>query len=182
MENTALKKTVLTALFAAAGTAGGFLFMAVPNVEIITALMFLAGYALGLRHGILASVICGLIYFGFNPQGMYPPLLIAQIVGLSMAPLVGWFYSQYARHKSSSSFILRLILALAAVISTLSYDVLTNLAFPISTGMNLKATLTVLLAGIPFSLVHIGGNIVIFLLAVPSLALLVNSQMITKRF
>ncbi len=156
--------------------------MAVPNIEIITVLMFLAGYSLGLSHGMLASAICGLIYFGFNPQGMYPPLLIAQLTGLFCAPLFGWFYARTIRLKSASRFLQVLYLVTSAFCSTLWYDLLTNLAFPISTGMNFKATLTVLLAGIPFSLVHIGGNIVIFLLAIPALTPLIESQINTKRF
>ena len=147
-----LKGIVLTSLFAAAGAAGGYLLMFVPNVEVLTLFMFVSGYVLGFSRGITSSIIASVLYFGLNPQGgMFPPLLIAQILGLSIAPIAGALHFQTTRKLSLSRFTKRLLIGLSAIIVTLLFDLLTNIAFPLSTGMGIKGVMSTLVLGIPFS-------------------------------
>jgi len=174
--NDSLKSTVLTALFAAAGAAGGYLFMSVPNVEVLTLLMFLAGFALGWGRGLTAAAVAGIIYFGFNPQGMFPPQLVAQILGLSAAPLLGAFFRRLARRWDWRGWTTRSIAAVLGMAATVGYDLLTNLAYPLSVGMTVKATFAVLIAGIPFAALHIASNAAIFFFILPLLISLVRNQ------
>jgi len=186
-----LKTVILTALFAGTGAAGGYLLMAVPNVEVLTLIMFLSGYTLGARQGVTASIIAALLYFGFNPQGgMFPPLLIAQIVGLTAAPVAGALFNRIshslecASHPEVSgkpailplSITIRqsLLLSAMAIAATFWYDLLTNLAFPLATGMGINGVITVLIAGIPFSVLHIVSNVLIFIFIIPPLLILVK--------
>ncbi len=162
----ALQKTVLTALFAAVAAAGGYLLIAIPNVEIFTLILFLAGWGLGLGNGMAAAVVAAILYFGFNPQGgFFPPLLVAQILGAIAAPTAG----SLIRRIHLSKKVFRIFLILSAIIITLWFDILTNLAFPLTAGFDMRGIIATLIAGIPFALIHIGSNAVIFAILAPPL-------------
>jgi len=157
---------------------GGYLLAALPNVEIMTAVLFTAGYAVGRSLGVLSAVVASLIYFGLNPQGgLFPPLLAAQILGMSAAPLAGaswhrWAPAGWPRH---------LLLGAIALTLTLWYDLLTNLAFPLAVGFDKKGILLTLAAGIPFSAIHIASNALIFVFLVPPLLQLVQRGLAAER-
>jgi hypothetical protein len=161
-----LKKYVLMALFAGTTVGLGYLLISIPNVEAVTLMLFISGYTLGMVNGIMVAVVASTIYFGFNPQGgMYPPLLIAQIIGMSLAPALGFLLkslkSNLNRWKIAS------LLGLSAIICTAFYDLLTNIAYPLSTGMGVKGIIGFIIAGIPFSALHILSNTLIFLFVIP---------------
>lgn len=176
-EKNSLKGVVLTSMFAAAGAAGGYLLMFVPNVEVLTLFMFVSGYMLGVSKGVSSSIIASFLYFGLNPQGgMFPPLLASQVIGLSFSPLAGSLFHKTLIKFSPSGFAKSLLIGFYAILATLIFDVLTNIAFPISTGMGLKGVISTLLLGIPFSLMHIISNLLIFLFVAPPLLKLVDSN------
>lgn len=161
-------------MFAGVGTACGYLFLAIPNVELVTLILFQAGYTLGLQYGVLAAISTSIFYFGFNPQGgFFPPLLAAQILGMSLAPVAGVLYRR-CRHLTGKPFMRGIVLTICAFIVTFLYDLFTNLSFPIATGMNFKGIISVLFMGIPFSIVHIISNILIFNLLIPPLIKVIN--------
>jgi hypothetical protein len=147
--------------------------MAVPNVEIFTLILFAAGSVLGFRLGIVTALVASFLYFGLNPQGgFFLPLLAAQVVGSISAPLLGTLW----RRRRSDSLAARLMLALCGLGTTLWYDLVTNLAYPFSAGFDSTQTLAVLVAGIPFALLHLGSNCLIFFLLAPSLLHIVQKQ------
>lgn len=151
----------------------GYLLMAVPNVEAFTAILFVSGFTLGINKGIQAALIAAIIYFGFNPQGgVFPPLLIAQCIGVAAAPIAGSF----ARKKNLDGVKLRLLLAVSALIVTLWYDLLTTLAFPLSAGFDARGIIATMVAGVLFSLIHVVGNMIIFVVVVPPLLNLVSKS------
>ena len=161
-----LRSYVLTAMFAGISAAAGYLLMAVPNVEAFTVILFVAGVVLGFRRGLIAAVIAALLYFGLNPQGgLFPPLLAAQMLGIAAAPLAGSLFRRLKIKGLCRTFTL----ALTAILTTLWYDLLTNLAYPLTVGFDFKGVMLTLAAGIPFSLIHIAGNIVMFVILVPPL-------------
>jgi hypothetical protein len=197
-----LRGYVLTALFAGTAAAAGYLLIFIPNIEAITAILFCAGYALGFKRGILASVIAALLYFGMNPQGFFLPLLIAQIIGISSAPVAGALYRSSAlnnncqtrrltAHTNMTAYINitahsnltthldingRIYLVFSALIVTLWYDLLSNLAFPLTAGLGIRGITAMLIGGIIPSLIHITGNIVIFNLIIPPVLNLINRR------
>ncbi|MBM3326124.1 MAG: hypothetical protein FJY65_03950 [Calditrichaeota bacterium] len=160
-------------MFAAVAAAGGYLLIAIPNVEAFTVALFLAGWALGLGSGTAAATVAAVLYFGFNPQGgFFPPLLIAQIVGAIAAPVAGAALRKLQPQKTA----LQIYLIIAAFIVTLWFDILTNLAFPLTAGFDARGVIATLIAGIPFAVIHIGSNILIFALLAPSLIELLKSH------
>jgi len=159
-------------MFAGVAAAAGYMLMFIPNIEAVTLVLFVAGYKLGIKRGILAAIIAAFLYFGLNPQGgLFPPLLTAQIIGVSAAPVLG------ALFRLLKSLVLRLLsLPILAIIATVWYDLLTNLAYPLSIGLNYKGILITLSAGIPFSLVHNISNVIIFSVFIPPFLLLINAN------
>ncbi|MDP8229144.1 MAG: hypothetical protein P9M15_06800 [Candidatus Electryoneaceae bacterium] len=149
--------------------------MAVPNIEGITALLFISGWVLGIKRGVVAAIIAVLLYSGFNPQGTFPPTLVAQIIGMATAPIAGGLLRKNELNKPMD----RLILALTALVLTLWFDLLTNLAFPLTAGLGMRGIVTTLILGIPYSLVHVGSNIAIFVMVVPLLINFVRRYRLT---
>ncbi len=155
-------------MFAAAATAVGYLKMAlvgIPNVELFTLTLFAAGTTLGLSKGISASLTACLLFFGMNPQGgLFPPLLISQMIGAMIFPVAGVVWGRLHLNL----WWRRAIAGLFGFLVTLWYDLVTNLAYPFSAGFDLTQVCVTLVAGIPFAVIHIVSNTVIFfLLAVP---------------
>lgn len=148
----------------------------IPNVEAFSAFLFIGGYTLGGVYGVSAAVIASLMYFGFNPQGgIFPPLLIAQMLGASLFAVAGNIY-RHLDYKivNQNSTIKRASLSLIATVVTVIYDLLTNIAYPLTTGQGFKGIIVVLAAGIPFSAVHILSNMVFFYFLIPPLLELVR--------
>ena len=161
-----IRKYVLMALFAGTTVGLGYLLISIPNVEAVTLMLFVSGYTLGMVNGILVAIVASTIYFGFNPQGgMYPPLLAAQIIGMSLSPIIGSLIKSLKLKLSRLK--LMGLLGLSAIICTVFYDILTNIAYPLSTGMGVKGIIGFVIAGIPFSALHILSNTLIFLIVIP---------------
>jgi len=75
-------------MLAAACVVLGYLFMPVPNVEMITAAIFLSGLWTGPRHGLIIGLTAEALFSLSNPMGFPPPpLLAAQLAGMGLA---GW--------------------------------------------------------------------------------------------
>jgi hypothetical protein len=157
------------AAFVAVAVAGGLALTAVPNVELVTAICFIAGFLMGYSAGILTGAIAEGIFAGFNPLGSsLGLLLLAQVIGMAVAGLLGAFSAAILKHRRHGwRFYSTLISAGAAV--TIFFDFITNLAFPIMAGFSFSQTLLTLAAGVPFALLHLGSNIAVFILFVSPL-------------
>ncbi|MFH0778967.1 MAG: hypothetical protein V2A71_10155 [Candidatus Eisenbacteria bacterium] len=152
------RQIAMAGLLSSLTVALGFLLMAVPNVELMTLVVFVSGSLLGVRGGALVGACSMLIYSVVNPMGAAVPLVTAaQLVGMGMVGSVG-----AAGLRIRTAFRPRLarnvVFAAAGLALTFQYDFLTNLALGISVG----AVGPVLVAGILFSIVHLVSNALIF--------------------
>jgi len=164
-----VRQPVLLGLFTGTSVGVGYLLAGVPNVELMTLVIALAGAVLGPRKGFLAGGLAAAIYSLGSPYGIpHPLLLAAQICGLGMAGVIGslgarWV-GQALRHRGR---VTALILAAGTgFFSTLVYDLFTNLA--IIGAFQLSAAV-VLAGAIPFFLIHAGFNTAIFTIMLPVL-------------
>jgi hypothetical protein len=141
----------------AAGLTGAYA-ESIPNFESLTLVVFSAGVLLGFRDGALVGALTMLLYTLLNPYGPAPPLvMLGQVLGSALA---GWGGGLFAR-LGGAAWPARARaggLAVAALLSTAIYDLLTNVA----TGLVFGQMRTWLVAGIPFSLWHIGFNVALF--------------------
>ena len=151
-------KIALAGLLSSLAVALGFLLMAVPNVELITLVVFVSGSILGVRGGALVGVVTMLIYSVANPMGAAIPLVtVSQAAGQGVVGALG-ATAPLIRRVSTRRIVRNIVFAAAGVVVTLQYDLLTNLALGVSVG----SVLPVMAAGLVFSLIHFVSNGMIF--------------------
>ncbi|HEX9935057.1 MAG TPA: ECF transporter S component [bacterium] len=154
------------ALFTALGVGLGFSLTAVPNVELVTATIFLAGFILGPAKGLAVGAATECLYSLLNPYGLAaPPLLAAQVLSMAVTGLAGGLF--WKKRPLKGRF-LPLRLGLTGFVCTLLFDVLTTLSFiPINhfTGKQLAASVAL---GAWFYVVHLTGNTGIFSVLLPA--------------
>ncbi len=160
------RRTVRIALMTAAAVASGYLLIAIPNVELVTATVAIAGLMMGPLPGALVGTLAMAIFGSLNIFGVpYPPVWVAQMLGEATTGLLfGLIRFAYDRAPHIRRVWIGAALAAAA---TLFYDLITNLAFPIGSMVPVSAWWPYLIAGIPFAVTHLVSNILIFALVVP---------------
>jgi len=157
---------MLTGLFAAVSAALGFAFIAIPNIELITASIFLSGLILGPLRGLLVGILAELIFAGLNPMGTsFPPLMAAQLASMGITGMCGGILGRSAKEWGQVQLVL--ISGIAGLVLTINFDFWTTLSFPLSTGMNTAQTINTLKLGIPFAIPHLAGNTIIFAVIIP---------------
>jgi hypothetical protein len=158
-----------TASFVAVGVVVGMALAAVPNVELVTAVCFSAGFLLGSAAGGLTGCLTELIFAGFHPMGgSWGPLLLAQIIGMSLAGVLGGLASNLT--KDSDRFRFSVIVVGFGLAATLIFDLLTNLAFPFAAGFSVAVISAYLAAALLFVVIHLGSNLLVFsIIVVPLL-------------
>ncbi|HEY6867158.1 MAG TPA: hypothetical protein VI792_07875 [Candidatus Eisenbacteria bacterium] len=141
----------------AAGLTGSYLHP-IPNFEPLTLIMFCSGVLLGVRDGALVGGLTMLVYSLLNPYGaVHPLVMLAQVVGEAAAGAAGGLVAR-AGVPGRSVAARVLTLAVAGLILTAGFDLITNLA----TGLVFGQIRATLIGGVPFSLFHIGTNLVVF--------------------
>ena len=141
----------------AAGLTGAYA-ETIPNLEVLTLVAFCAGVLLGVRDGILTGAIMELVFSLLNPYGPAAPLITrAQVVGMAASGVAGGVLAA-AGFVGLTAALRAAVLTVAGVVVTLFFDLVTNLA----TGLMFGQVRLTLLAGIPFSLWHIGWNVALF--------------------
>ena len=145
------------ALMVAAGLTGVYA-EPIPNFEVLTLVVFCSGVLLGARDGALVGALAELIYSLLNPYGAAHPLVtLSQVAGVSLAGVAGGIAGRAGLPRCRP--VLRsVLLGVMAVGLTACFDLLTNLA----TGIVYGQMRLVLMGGIPFSLVHVGTNLLLF--------------------
>lgn len=83
-------RIVLVSTFTALGIVLGYLLAYIPNVELFTLTIFLSGFILGKRDGMIVGFLSSLIFCFFNPIGASPlPLLAFQLTHYTLTGLIG---------------------------------------------------------------------------------------------
>jgi hypothetical protein len=145
------------ALMVAAGLTGVYAEQ-IPNFEVLTLVVFCSGVLLGARDGAWVGALSELVYSVLNPYGMAHPLVTAaQVTGLALAGVAGGLAVKVGVPGWSPP-VRAVWLAVAAFCVTAIFDLLTNVAGGVVYGQ-MKLTLA---GGIPFALIHIGTNVMLF--------------------
>ena len=157
------------ASFVAVGLVAGIALAAVPNVELVTAVCFCAGFLLGSAAGLVTGGLTEALFAGFNPLGSsLGLLLVSQVIGMAAAGLIGALTRRLAGDRTGLRF--SLIVVSMGALATLFFDLITNLAYPVAAGFSVSQTMVTLAMGVPFAVIHIGSNVIVFaLLVVPLL-------------
>ena len=154
------------AAFIAVAVVLGYLLTAIPNVELVTATCFAAGYCLGPVAGAAVGAMAEFLFAGFHPMGSsFGLLLLAQMSGMALTGFAGGRIARFL--PDPQKFASRRILLVAGAFLTLVFDLLTNLAFPLQAGFSFSQTRVALAAGAAFAIVHIGSNCLVFSIVLP---------------
>lgn len=124
--------------FVAAILATNYALASFPNVKLFDLMVFLAGYTLGFRRGAAVAVAAWLVYGNFNPYGpTTAPLLATVMVAETVYAVAGAFVRRMVAPGSVRLLPSRsaLVFAIAAVVSTLAYDLAANVYTGISWAM-----------------------------------------------
>ena len=164
-----LNSLIRASIFSAIAVGMGFSLMFIPNIELITVIVFLAGVHLGIGWGGIVGLTAMGIYSGLNPMGSglsFPPLFLMQILGMAIAGIIGGLVRPLIIGKKINLFLI-VGLAITGFIITLIYDLLTLLAYPITAGLGFSGILAALFKGLGFTLLHEISNAVVFTVTVP---------------
>ena len=164
-----LNKLVRASIFTALAIGLGFSLLMVPNVELITVIVFLAGLTLGSAWGILVGGTAELIFSVLNPFGsglIFPPLLVSQVVSMMIIGVVGGALRFFFFKKTFSTKRIA-FLAIIGFLLTFIFDSLTTLSYPFSAGFDMPQTIGIYLSGIGFTFLHQISNAIIFTIGIP---------------
>ena len=164
-----LNSLIRASIFSAIAVGMGFSLMFIPNIELITVIVFLAGVHLGIGWGGIVGLTAMGIYSGLNPMGSglsFPPLFLMQILGMAIAGIIGGLVRPLIIGKKINLFLI-VSLAITGFIITLIYDLLTLLAYPMTAGLGFSGILAALFKGLGFTLLHEISNAVVFTVTVP---------------
>ncbi len=172
---TKIKKICMIGIFIALGVAVGYVFLFIPNIEMVTATIFISGYLLGLRNGIFIGITTEAIFSLTNPYGIpSPPLFISQILSMGFTGFVGGLFSKSSISKNVKTYFK---FSFAGFITTVFFALCTNLSFIYSMGFPLNKFFSTILTGLHFYIIHIVSNMIIFFTIVP---LLINKLQTNK--
>jgi LytS/YehU family sensor histidine kinase len=169
MTRMGTRTLALSALWIAGVVALGHLLAAIPNVELVTASVFLGGVVLGPGLGGLIGLLSELLYSVTSPFGVAaPPLLVAQVLSMAVTGMAGGIVGRdyYRTHRPPTSHMVTAVIGLAL---TVLFDLLTTASFLVFSGITLQRLGATLLFGLGFSVAHVAWNTVVFATVVPIL-------------
>lgn len=158
-------KVSIVAMLSATSIALSYALYWIPNIELTSLMIFLSGFALGSRNGIIVGLITELVFSNLNPLGPAPPAILLTQVGCMM--LIGAVGGVIARFSGGSDTKLSSSLKLGVVglYLTIFYDLVTDfgfaLSFPVANDL-LLSYVTALIVGSPFMVVHVFSNALLF--------------------
>jgi hypothetical protein len=139
--------------------------MSIPNVELVTATVFIAGAVSGIKGGAFVGAATEGLFSFLNPLGApSPPLWIAQVAAMAFTGAVGGLFFN-SRNPLNAS--MRARIGAAGFLCTLNFALLTTLAYALTVSFSFRQILASLIFGIWFYVVHLFSNTVIFLTIVP---------------
>ena len=166
------KDIALTSLMIAISVTLGFLFIAIPNVELISTSVFLSGFLLGKIRGALIGGIASFLYFSLTPYGSglaYPFLLMTQVVVYIFIGFTGGIFNWISRPDNIKKRDI-VLFSLAGLLLTLFYQTAASISYFFAARLDSEQLFTIIIAGIGASLLHIISNTVIFAVVIPLLA------------
>ena len=164
----------ITAIMTALALVGNYALVAVPNLELGSSVLFLTAYIFGYRMAIWSTLIMSLLYGIINPWGAFiPQIWLSQVIG--------WFYivaagSIMGRIGPNGKRLepRKWELAITGAFVTFIFEQITNIGYSITFGVPFILAVT---AAIPFTVLHIVSNAIIFSQIVPMLNTALTQQL-----
>ena len=177
-------RIALVSTFTALAIVLGYLLAYIPNIELFTLTIFLSGFILGKRDGMIVGFLSSLIFCFFNPLGASPlPLLAFQLTHYSLTGLLGALTNDVLNKRSFFTFDedlykvpVMVIFGILGAIITISFQVFSSLVNVFTFYDSIEEFLPYFVIGIPFTITHIIGNTLGFIFILPGLIYLVHNM------
>jgi hypothetical protein len=171
-------KATLVAVFAALSLATNYALIALPNIKLMDAFVFIAAFLFGLRLGIGVATSTWLVYGFVNPYGQADFILLTFLIGgecfyaVAGAALSRTFVTRDLLRESRRQWRpapvlafskVGLVFALVGFQATFAYDLLTNFgSWIFKANSPYQAFVIGIITGAPFAVLHEVSNIVFF--------------------
>ena len=170
-------KIALLSIFTALAVVFGYMLVNIPNIELFTLIIFLSGFIMGKKEGMLVGLLSATIFCLFNLYGASPlPLLAYQLMHYSLTGLAGALTRNYLDKKSyfkpkEDLYVFRVIVLFGFIggLITFIYDLLSTFFGAILFSQSINYFLTTYISGIVFTSIHLIGNILGFIFILPGL-------------
>lgn len=167
----------ILAIMTALALVGNYTLVTIPNVELGSVILFVTAFLFGARMGIWSTLVMSVVYGSINPWGGFiPQIWISQVIGwlfiVSVGALMGVTGPRLNRSATSS-----LEIGIVGAIVTLMFDLVTNLGYSWAFGVPYDAAL---IAGLPFLVLHVFSNALIFAAIVPRIESTVRLHLATQ--
>jgi uncharacterized membrane protein len=154
-------KIAATATLTALCVALNYALIGVPNVSLMDFIVFMGGFYFGWKVGVSVGVLSWAMYGALNPFGFVPQIWIATMFSEAVFGLIGGLLGRSMADINLGEYGLRLNVLFGAVgfLTTLFYDLATNLVYSSSFGIPIMVAL---IFGAPFTILHEASNALIF--------------------
>jgi uncharacterized membrane protein len=178
-------RLALISTFSALSIVLGYMLAYIPNIELITCMIFLSGFILGKRDGLIVGLLSSAIFVFFNPIGASPPPLLAyQLIHYSLLGLTGGLTRSFLKNKTYFKpkedlyvFWVMLLFGILGAIITFFYDILSTLVGGFLVSFRFEYFLVTYLSGLIFTTVHLIANVLIFVLILPGMVQLLYKML-----
>ena len=170
-------RITLISTFTALSVVLGYMLVYLPNIELITLMIFLSGFILGKRDGAIVGAFSSFIFVFFNPYGVSPlPLFAYQIGHYCLVGILGGITSNYLNKKDffkpeEDLYVSRVLVffAIIGAVITFVYDIFSTLIGAIAIFGTLETFWITYIIGLPFTTIHLIGNTLGFIFILPGL-------------
>lgn len=178
-------RLTLISTFSALSIVLAYMLAEIPNVELLTLMIFLSGFIMGKREGLIVGSLSSFIYFFFNPNGASNlPLLAFQVFFFSLTGLIGSLTSQFLDKKEYFkpdkdlyTFRVLVIFGILSGLITFIYDIFSTLVGGFLVSFKFEYFLATFLSGMIFTTVHLIGNVLGFIFILPALIQLLHKML-----
>ncbi|MHA2378328.1 MAG: hypothetical protein ACXADO_01770 [Candidatus Thorarchaeota archaeon] len=169
----ASRRVSIIAIMTALALVGNYTLVMIPSVELGSSILFVTAYTFGWTIGAPCALIMSVVFGFVNPWGF-------TILEILVTQIIAWLYIVAAGAVMGSGSPLKRTkvprswqLAVAGLFLTLFFDLLTNFGYALAFGLPYWVTI---LTGLPFMVVHVVSNTVIFGAVVPRLDTTIKTQ------
>lgn len=169
MDHHNTRKIAFSGIYIALLLGIGYALAYVPNIELVTALVFCAGVLMGYKQGLIVGLIGEFLFSALNLMGsglLFPPMLLAQLLAMAFVAFSGALLRRPVLN-AQPGLRTAVILGGTGMFLTLFYDILTSAAFPVLAGFALREIIVTIFAGLAFSIIHLISNTLVFMTLVP---------------
>ena len=159
----------LIAVLSAVNIATNYVLLPLSNVKLMDAIVFLTGFILGLKSGVAVATTTWLIYGILNPLGFSLPTLIIVTLSEYIYAITGSFLKKTRLNNKVKPFERSLSFGVVGLLTTLSYDLITNAAVGWLFYRSATLGLITMNFPIPLGLIHEISNTLLFALVIPIL-------------